>query len=451
MISRLRRGSKPQSHSSVLGSQQSDRIAGEITASAHARHDLTAARNNRFVNVVIRFVASALALLFVAHFALVQAARAQSISDTRASTTPRIHYQFPFQTMWDDAVLTSVNTGKPTVAFDLDLIDSASIRLANVVLSDKRLQAFLRSHFEPAMNDFATDPPPTVGLDSLRNLGWRLSGLEKDYGIAKRPCVIVIGSDKQEIDRIVFPAMLSARQLETRLDDILGGRNTLQSVIAKFWSDTSNVALRWQLIDLFEERSKFDSVVRHLDGIRLDATHPADARRAWTREADLRLNVQGTTTLIESLMASLGTHGADSDLHYSLLVEVLDHYKKRKKADSVAATYERIMSFLGTRDPDLLNEEAWYLASNSSESERAIALVNEAIAARPKSPDFLDTRALAESNLQKFDEAIEDEKAAFKVAPKKDKSYFNSQIRRYKDLKKKSLDEQKEDTTHPKH
>ncbi|MDP4199601.1 MAG: hypothetical protein Q8922_13675 [Bacteroidota bacterium] len=398
----------------------------------------------------MRISANSAIMLFIALFWVGQI-HAQSTADIGASTTPRIHYQFPFQTMWDDAVLRSAKSGKPTAAFDLDLIDSASIRLANTIIHDRRLQIYLRNHFEPAMNDFAVDPPPTVGLDSLRNLGWRLSGLEKDYKIAKRPCIIVIGTDKQEIDRIVFPDKLSARELEQKLDDILHGRNTVQSIVAKYWSNPGNLALHWKLIDLFEERSKYDSVVRHLDMIRLNAAHPVDARKAWIREADLRLHVEGAVEPVQALMATLAKRGPDSVLHYELLHEVLAYYKQRKKFDSVAVTYDQIMALMGTRDPDLINEEAWYLASTSSQSARALGLINEALAARPDESNFLDTRALVEGNLEKFDDAIRDEEQALKFAEKADKNYFETQLQHYRDLKEKAHAELDEDTTHTTH
>ena len=170
--------------------------------------------------------------------------------------------------MWDDAVLTSVKSGKPALAFDLDLVDSASIKLAHRVIDNKALCAFISSHFEPSLNDFAVDPPPSVGLDSLRNLGQRLSGLEKDYGIAIRPCIIVIGSNMEEMDRIVFPQNLSANQLESRLKEILEGRNSLKSTIAAFWRDTSSVLIQQRLIDMFQEHSMYDSVLRHLEILR---------------------------------------------------------------------------------------------------------------------------------------------------------------------------------------
>ena len=358
----------------------------------------------------------------------------QPFTSPNSSTTPKLHYEFPFQMMWDDAVLTSVKTGKPTLAFDLDLDAASSIKLAREVIGNKGLQAFIKARFEPAMNDFAVDPPPSVGLDSLRNLGWRLSGLEKDYGIMVRPSMIVIGTDKKEIDRIVFPEKLTPSEIEHRLADILQGRNTLGSVDTAFWHDTTSVTMRERLIDMFEQRSKYDSVLYHLQGL-AKVKDPAVAQDAAIRYAYLRLQVEGNSQPLEAFMASLKPHGKDSTIHYELLEKLLDHYKQAKNNDSIAATYERIMAFTGTRDPDLLNDYAWQLANYSKDVAHAFALVNEAIGKNGKDADYYDTRALVDGRMHRVNEAIRDEEPALSLAAKGDKSYFQQQLGYYKKLK----------------
>ncbi len=375
---------------------------------------------------------------------------AQQPLNSRISLTPQIHYDFPFQTMWDDAVLTSVHSGKPTLAFDLDFVDSNSIHLAHVVMESKQLQDFIKARFEPAMNDFATDPPPSVGLDSLRNLGWRLSGLEKDYAIAVRPAIIVIGPDKQEMDRIVFPQQLSASEIQQRLTDILEGRNTLKSTIAAFWRDTTSIVMRQQLIDMFEQRSKYDSVLYHLEGLAHTKEFPDIARAAELRYAYLRLKVEGNTVPIENFMASLGKGEQDSSLHYDLLNRLLDHFEKTKKHDSAAAMYDRIMAFTGVRDPDLLNDYAWNLASYSKDFQHAFALVNEAISKKSNDPDYYDTRALVNGRLHRFDDAIHDEETAVRYAPKDDHSYFDQQLGYYHKLKTEVEKAEADAKAHPK-
>jgi tetratricopeptide (TPR) repeat protein len=376
----------------------------------------------------------------------------------RLSTTPKIHYEFPFQTMWDDAVLTSVRSGKPTLAFDLDLIDSNSIHLAREVISSDSLQKFIKAHFEPSMVDFAVDPPPAVGLDSLRNLGWRLSGLEKDYGIAVRPSMIVIGPDKAEMDRIVFPQQYTASQLEQRLRDILAGRNTLKSMIAAFWKDTNSIIMREQLIDMFEQRSKYDSVLYHLDGLAHSKEFPAIARTAELRYAYLRLKVEGNTVPIENFIATLGKGEQDSLLHFDLLNRLLDHFEKTKKHDSASAMYERIFAFTNFRDPDLLNDYAWNLASFSKDYQHALALINEAISKKSTDPNYYDTRALVYGRLNHWDDAIHDEETAVSYAPKDDHTYFDQQLGYYHKLKtevekaeaEKKANPEDSDTTAPK-
>ena len=382
----------------------------------------------------ITLVLFAAAFLVIAH----GHALAQQRNGPPLSTTPKIHNDFPFQTMWDDAVLMSANSGKPTLAFNLDLIDSNNIKLAQEVIDNKGLQAFIRSHFEPALNDFAIDPPFTVGLDSLRNLGLRLSGLEKDYQIALRPTIIVIGPDKIEIDRIIFPQNLTTGQLQSRLTEILKGRNTLESTRTTFWRDTNSIVMRQRLIDMFEERSKYDSVLYHLEVLERNKQYPSVARNAWIRYADLRLHVEGKLGPLDSLMAILGPHGADSALHYSLLHEVLDFYQHGKKADSVSATFEQIMAFTHERDPDLLNDYAWHLANYTKQWEKADSLIDEAIGKKSNDPNYYDTRALINKELLHIDDAIRDEEIALRYAKDDDRNYFNEQLQYYRSLKSKS-------------
>lgn len=362
---------------------------------------------------------------------------------SNVDNTPAVHQEFPFQMMWDDAVMVSAKSGKATAAFDLDLADSASVKLARTVIKSKRLQSFLRTNFEPALNDFASDPPPSVGLDSLRNLGWRLSGLEKSYGIVRRPCIIVIGANKQEVDRIVFPHTLSAEQLERQLHDISTDRNTLHSAVTAFWKDTTKIAARWKLIDMFEMRSKYDSVVNHLQAIQSDASHSADAKKAAIRLADLKLRVEGNPMPAEDLLPKLGL--SDKGLHARFLADLLQYYKHKKKIDDVERTYDAMMRLAGTRDPEILNEEAWFIANESRRQEDALKLIDEALKARPNDPNYYDTRALIEANMDRYDDAIKDQERAISLAEKKDKKDFERQLEHLKALKQDANADPKED------
>jgi hypothetical protein len=349
--------------------------------------------------------------------------------------TPAIHYEFPFQTMWDDAVMASTKSGKPAVVFDLDLADSASIKLATTIIRSNRFHAYVRQNFEAALNDFAADPPPSVGLDSLRNLGWRLSGLEKTYGIAKRPCIIVIGKDKAEMDRIAVPQVMNATQLERQLYDILNDRNTLHSAVVKFWKDTTDLAARWKLIDMFALRSRYDSSVRHLSAIRSDKVHLKDARRAWLQLADLRLHIEGVTEPSKSLIASLSNKKGEDTLGTMLIEQLIFFYQQKKIPDSVVAMYDLYYKFKGKRTANILNEEAWYLATSTSMQDLAMKLINEAIAINPKDANLLDTRALIHANLEEYDRAIKDEQHAVSIATQKDKPDFEKQLQYLKTLK----------------
>ncbi|HEY3875504.1 MAG TPA: hypothetical protein VGM92_08495, partial [Candidatus Kapabacteria bacterium] len=246
---------------------------------------------------------------------------------------------------------------------------------------------------------------------------------------------IVIGSNKEEIDRIALPVNMSPKELETRLTDILEGRNTLQSMIDAFWKDTTSIVMREQLINMFEERSKYDSVLYHLEGLANQKSFPTVARGAGLRYAYLRLQVEGNTEPLEEYMTTLGSDPTDSALHYELLDRLREHFEKIKKADSTNAIIEEMMAFTGFRDPDFLNDLAWNIASYGKNYDSAARLINEAIGKKADDPDYYDTRALVNGRLHKMADAIRDEETAVSYASGDNQTYFAEQLKYYKQLK----------------
>jgi tetratricopeptide (TPR) repeat protein len=368
---------------------------------------------------------------------------AQSESRT-VSGTPQIHKDFPYQTMWDDALAHAQTSRRPVLVFDIDLIDTNSVALAQEVLTQPGLRAIISSRFEPALNDFAVDPPLSVGLDSLRVLGQRLSGLERRYRLSVRPTLIVIAPDSTEIDRIVFANRLSVAALSTRLLEISEGKNTFASMIHDFWADTTSTEARQALIDKFEEHAMYDSVIYHLESLQ-SVRDSSVARGARIRYSILRLQIEGVTAPIRSLIASLGHNGADSVMHYEALQQILQTFQKRKLVDSVNAVYEELLAFTGDRAATLLNDYAWFLAGYTKDRARALALVDEALVKQPDDADFLDTRALILGQLGRFDEAIRTEQRAYDLAPQSDKAAFKESIESLKARKQAVYDE-----AHPK-
>jgi hypothetical protein len=373
-------------------------------------------------------------LLLVCALGLSSVARGQS--DSRAfSITPQIHKDFPFQTMWDEALAKAQLSRKPVLVFDLDLVDSASIRVANEVLTNKELRDIVSTRFEAALNDFAVDPPLSVGLDSLRHLGQRLSGLERGYRIGVRPTLLVIAPDSTEIDRIVYAGDLTGAQLAARLTEILAGINTYSSMIRDFWKDSTSIPKRQALIDKFEEHALYDSVLYHLESLRR-VSDPEASRAAQVRYSLLRMNVEGNITPIRTLIASLGPHGADSALHFDALMQLNQFFQRKKVTDSVLAIYEELLAFTRQRDPSLLNDYAWYMAGHTKDLKKALRLVDEALRSSPNDPNFLDTRALVLAHEDRIDEAIATEDRALSLAPASEKAAFADSLASLKERKK---------------
>jgi tetratricopeptide (TPR) repeat protein len=292
---------------------------------------------------------------------------------------------------------------------------------------------YLFKNFECAVNDFSDDPPPSVGFDSLRNLGHRLDALEKGYAIAVRPTVLLLRPDSSEIERIAYPNLLTADQFIKRVQEYMAGINTVESLRRHFWQDSSNFGARRAYLDRLSARSEYDSVIYQLGVIAQMRDHLAEARDAARQYAYLRLNVEGQTQYLRTWIASLRREGQDSLDALQGLRDLLEFYQARKKVDSVAAAYDRIFAFTGVRDPETLNNYAWDLASHSKQWEKALTLINEAIAGRPDIADFYDTRALTHWSLKQYDSAVQDaEQALSHATGSDDRSYFKERLEFYR-------------------
>lgn len=374
--------------------------------------------------ISLRHLGLVLSILFSSGFAL--NAKAQSSATPAGGRIDRL---------WDVALAASHRSGKPALIFDVDYVDSTSKALRDNVIANARVRHFIDSAFEVGIVDFSVDPPPSVGFDSLRNLGNRLDGLEKQYQIVVRPTVILLRSDGSEIDRISFANKLNAPQFITRVQDIMAGRNTLESYRKAFYADTTSLESRMALIEQYEERSKYDSVLRQLEVLKEMKQYPQVSKQAALRYGYMRMQVEGNLSGIKKVMASLGHSGEDSILNLNILADLLTFYKNHKLYDSAAHYYDAIMAVTGVRDPDFLNEFAWNLASYTTQLDSALMLINEAMAKRPNEPNYYDTRALIHFRRKERTEARKDAELALANSPagKEDKEYFEAQLKYYKE------------------
>lgn len=333
--------------------------------------------------------------------------------------------------MWDEALDAARISGRPVLVFDVDLVDTMSIAFRDSTLKRKDVQAYLSEQFELAVNDFSVDPEPSVGFDSLRHLGLRLSGLEERYRIVVRPTAIVIRPDGSEIDRISFPNRLTPTQFLARVEEIRQERNIIQDYIDNFWRDTTSEVARLDLIERFESRSEYDSVVYHLDVVRQTSAMPHMRRTATLRHAYLRFQVEGNTIPLRRMMAQLTRSPEDSLIYLEALTNLLQSYQARKMPDSVIAFYDRIIAFTGARTADILNEYAWDLANFARRLDTALALVNEAITLRGDDENFYDTRALVHVLMKNYPMAVEDAKRALELAEPEERPYFEERVKLY--------------------
>jgi tetratricopeptide (TPR) repeat protein len=339
--------------------------------------------------------------------------------------------------MWEATLDASMHSGKPALIFNIDLVDTMSVAFRDSILKKKDIQKYLSENFELGVNDFSVDPDPSVGFDSLRSLGLRLSGFEERYRVVVRPTAIVLRPGGGEIDRIAFVNSLTPEQFRKRIEEIRQEKNIIRDYIDEFWEDTTSEVKRLDLIERFEARSEYDSVVYHLDVIRQTSAVPEIRRQSTIRHAYLRFQVEGNMVPLRRFLYSLDKTGEDSITFLTGLQDILTFYQNKKRVDSSAAVFEEILKFTGSRDPDLLNDYAWELANYGRRLDYALELASEALERRPDDENFYDTRALIYVLMKKYDLAYADAQKAYELADEEEKKYFQERV----DFYKKRLDE----------
>src|SRR5687767_6060422 len=122
-----------------------------------ARQDLVKMLSNVFYRKSKAKVLGLVVLFVVAGFGASVAQKTKSAAQVRD--------QFPISIMWDEAMAVAKVSKRPALIFNVDYVDSMSILFRDRILRDLNVQHFLNSTFELGVNDYAIDPPPSVGMD----------------------------------------------------------------------------------------------------------------------------------------------------------------------------------------------------------------------------------------------------------------------------------------------
>ncbi len=360
--------------------------------------------------------------------------------DTINALNARHELQLPIKKFWDEALRISQKSHRPVLAFNVDYADANSIKVRDNLLRNAEVMIYLSKNFELAVNDFSVDPPPTVGFDSLRNLGMRLDGLEKGYNIVSRPTAIILNSDGSEIERIPNLETYSGEQFIKALKEFLAGKNTVQTLRKEYWDDPKNLDKHKLYLDRLMERFDYDSIVFHYSLLSTNPNYgqtPSVMKEAAAAYAYLRFKQEGNVDVLKQWIFSLDKHN-DSTLILAGLQDLLEYYQGRKKIDSIIVSYDRILKFTGVRDHGLLNNFAWDLSNFSTQYDSALSLVNEALLKDPKNPNYYDTKSFIDYGRKDYDAAIVDAKFALKYG-QEDKQYFKERVEFYEKEKKRIL------------
>lgn len=341
--------------------------------------------------------------------------------------------QFPIKKFWDEALAISRMSNRPTLVFNVDYVDSPSISFRDNILRIPKVQEYLNANFELAVNDFSIDPPPTVGWDSLRNLGLRLDHIEKGYLVAMRPTALLLRPDGNEIDRISHPERMTPDEFIGKLKDYMAGKGTIEAIRKDFWSDTTNMEKRFRYIEKLVERSIYDSTVRHLSVVAEDKQYAALAKESRKRLAEMRFSTEKNPKYLAAWLTTISKKDVQDSVdglnaHYA----ILEFWQRAKKIDSLGLWYEKTLKYIGHREADLLNNYAWDVVHFSTRYDSAMQIIDEAIAQNPTEPNYYDTKALIYYKKYETKKAIEAAEKALSLAPKDENAYFEDRVRYYK-------------------
>jgi hypothetical protein len=362
--------------------------------------------------------------------------------DTLNAIIARHEWQFPIRTFLDDAIEKSQKSHRPILAFNVDYTaDKANMYVRDSLLRNPETMVFLTKNFELALHDYSVDPAPSVGFDSLRNLGSRLDKLEKGYNIVSRPTAVLINTDGSEIERIPNLEKYSGESLIKTIKDYLAGKNTVESLRKEFWSDNNkDFEKHKRYLDRLMTRFDYDSLLYHLHLLATDESYSKTAaakKEAAAQYAYLRFKQEGNIPVLKDWIGSLDRH-SDSAVIVAGLKDILEYYQTRKKIDSISVYYNNIFTFTGKREPDLLNNYAWDLANFSQQWDQALQIVDEAITKDSKNPNYYDTRAFINYSKKEYASAVTDAKNALKYGSE-DKTYFKERLDFYEKEKKRIL------------
>jgi Tfp pilus assembly protein PilF len=218
-----------------------------------------------------------------------------------------------------------------------------------------------------------------------------------------------------------------------KLKDYLNGKGTLEAVRKQFWSDTTNMEVRFKYIEKLVERSVYDSTIRHLSVVAEDKQYGALAKESRKSLAQMRFATEGNPKYLAKWLTTITKNNIQDSVdglnaHFS----ILSYWQQAKKVDSLRVWYEKVFAYTGTRDADLLNNYAWDVVSFSTKYDTAMAIINEAIAKNPNEPNYYDTKALIYYKKYDGKSAVESAEKALSLAPKDDNAYFQDRVRFYK-------------------
>ncbi len=247
--------------------------------------------------------------------------------------------------------------------------------------------------------------------------------LSRQYKIEGVPQMVFVKADGSEVDRII--GYLPPDQYQSRLSDILAGKNTMTDLLARYENSPTDLDLMVQIAGKYEDRGDFDNAAElytsilksHADSSAEEVNHA----RYFLAMKDL---FDGNRSGIDRFILKYNF----SKYVYDAYQQMAQYYASQNDTTQEVAALEAMASKYPD-DPSALNAYAWRMTELKLNLEAALQRAGHAAElARDDATlqaNILDTQAEVYWSMGKADEAVKTIEKALKIDP--ESSYFQGQ------------------------
>ena len=252
--------------------------------------------------------------------------------------------------------------------------------------------------------------------------------LAKRFGVRGFPTFVIVDPEGQEVDRLV--GFRKPEPFLAELKDI-AGEKSFRALKKRATENPDDLDAALDLAEKYQERSDFDQALGLYEKVRGSEKASASSKlRAEGRIAMIGY-VKSRGKELGSLEKFYEAHkgGADAVDIARLLYQVYQRGEDRKK---VVEMGDYLLANAPEReDATFLNDYSWYLSTKDVDAKKALELARRAVAKSPDAPAILDTLAEACYRNGLFEEAVETQKKAVKLAEESQRGEFEERLQKF--------------------